>query len=179
LVSDQVQELSRGQTLNPKLFRAAKISNVMSDYILATCSDGQFQHHIVVGIGQERPPQEVDFLQMGLAGKVPQESRRIRWRPTGRQVLSPSQDLLPLGIEAHGEARLKNRTWNCANQRKTRAQPRTRGGHQHIGVDYNSYCRRLSHAFSYGILSVSPMTPNFAVSLRYEIRSGLISDCRA
>ncbi len=52
---------------------------VMSDYMRATRGDGQLQDHIVIGIGQKRPPLEINLLQMRLGGEITQEpcSQRV------------------------------------------------------------------------------------------------------
>ncbi len=44
----------------------------MRHNIVAACGKSQFQHHFIVRVGEKWPPEEMDFLQMSLAGKVAQ-----------------------------------------------------------------------------------------------------------
>jgi hypothetical protein len=53
----------------------------MDYYMAATGGKGEFQHHVVIGVGKEWPPQEMDFLQK-------------RRRAPRRRVFRPRQDLL-------------------------------------------------------------------------------------
>jgi hypothetical protein len=65
----------------------------------ATGRKRQLQHHIVIRVGQERPPEEMDFLKVRLARQIPQETHCIVGREPRRDILRPRQNLLPLSIQ--------------------------------------------------------------------------------
>src|SRR5947208_731630 len=119
----------------------------MRDYMTASCGYGQFQHHVVIGVGQERPPQEMDFLQMGLTGKIADEAQGVLRRAARLQVFRAAQHVLPLRIKSHRKAGLEFRRGNRTHQREARAPSRPRGRYQHVRVQHYSRRASWSHAF--------------------------------
>ena len=55
--------------------------------IAGTSGKSEFQHHVVVGVCEERPPKEIDFLEMSLAGEIAKKESSIFSSEAGRQVL--------------------------------------------------------------------------------------------
>jgi hypothetical protein len=80
--------------------------------VAAAGSKCQFQNEVVVGIRQERAPEEVDFLQVGLAGKEAQESARVFRCAAGREVFRAGQSVPAT---------------RCKDRRKGKAGIRARG----------------------------------------------------
>lgn len=67
----------------------------MRNNIRAACGKRQFEYHVVVSIGKERPPQEMDLLDLGLAGEITKKPERVVFGRAWRQVLCES---IPLAI---------------------------------------------------------------------------------
>jgi hypothetical protein len=84
----------------------------MRNYMLTTSRQRKFQYHVVIGIGQEWPPKEVNLLQMTLAGKITDKPQGIVRRSARRQVFLARQDILPFCIKPDGEARDELRRGN-------------------------------------------------------------------
>jgi hypothetical protein len=63
-----------------------KIPDIVSYYILAAGGKRQFQDHVIIRVGEEGPPQEMDFLQVTLAGEVANEPQSIVCVQSRRQI---------------------------------------------------------------------------------------------
>ena len=126
------------------MLRAVKIFHVVRHNIGASRRKSQFQKHVIVRVCEKWPPKEMDFLQMGLAGKVAQKAAGIFRRVAGRQILGACQHFLPLGIKPHREAKLELRRRNGTDQREARTSPGSGGCHQNTGVDHNFHLAESS-----------------------------------
>ena len=66
---DDGEKIPRRHGLDAELLAAQEMSGVVSDNVAAAGGKRQFENHVVVGVGQERPPQKEDVLEPGLAGE--------------------------------------------------------------------------------------------------------------
>src|SRR5439155_10272913 len=117
----------------------------MCYYMLTTGGQRKLQHHVVIGIGQERPPQKMNLLQMALTDKIAGKGQSVLWRQARRQIFLPRQDLLPFGVKAYGEARLKLRRRDQTHERETCAATGERRRYQDVRVEHNSHRSRIAH----------------------------------
>ena len=56
---------------------------------------------VVVGIGKKWPPQEMNLLQVRLAGKITKKAEGILLSSVGRQVFNPGKNGLPLEVKRY------------------------------------------------------------------------------
>jgi hypothetical protein len=104
----QVQIVAGRNGGDAELLRPVKIIHIVRDNVAAAGGERKFQHHVVIGVGEEWPPQEMDFLKVCLAGEVAQEAQGIVCRLAGRQVLRPrSCSVSPTGFS--GTERISQR----------------------------------------------------------------------
>ncbi|HWE04232.1 MAG TPA: hypothetical protein VG326_17635 [Tepidisphaeraceae bacterium] len=73
----------------------------------ATGGESQFQDHIVNSIRQERPPKEMNLLQVRLAGEIANELNRVFGHKARRKIFRAGENLSPFGVKGDGEAWLK------------------------------------------------------------------------
>lgn len=71
----------------------------MRHNMAATSGKSQFQHQVVIGVDEKRAPQEVDFLQMRLAGEITQKAQNTFHRLARGQILRARQNLPLLDIQ--------------------------------------------------------------------------------
>jgi len=71
----------------------------MRHNMAATGGKRQFQNHIIIGVREEGPPEEVDFLQMSMAGQKTQKAKGVVNTVARRQILRAGKHLLPFGIK--------------------------------------------------------------------------------
>src|SRR5260370_41983385 len=116
----------------------------MRYYMTTSGRKCKFQHHVVIGIGQERAPQEMNFLQMGLAGEVTHEAQSILRCLARREILRAHQDLLPLIIKPPRKAGVELTGRNTTDEGEAPAlagtQPRPPNGRN----PHHSSCTRLA-----------------------------------
>lgn len=111
----------------------------MGDDIAASGCKCQFENHVIIYIGQERPPQEEDVLKMCVRCEEAEEAERACGSLVGRQMFGPGEHILPFRIEADGEANLK--TWRRKRSDERKAGPVARTS----GSDENSSIENYAH----------------------------------
>src|SRR5205085_10638653 len=89
LLPDQVEEVPRRHGLDAESLRAPVVSDVVRDYMPAPRREREFENHVVGRIWQERPPQEVDLLQVRLTCQVAHEAQCVFRGEPRRQVFRP------------------------------------------------------------------------------------------
>ena len=95
--------------LDAELVASTEVLEVMSHDQAAARRQSQFENPIVIRSGEKWSPQEVNVLQVGMAGEIADKSASAFRRLARRQMLSTAEHVLPFGIEAHRKANLETR----------------------------------------------------------------------
>jgi hypothetical protein len=105
--SDAMEKFSRRQGLDPEAARSSEISQVMRDDHAGATGYRQLYQHVVIGIFEQRPPQEMDGHRLPDPREVVQD--RVDVRLVDDQLrLVTEQDLLVLEHQRDREAELES-----------------------------------------------------------------------
>ena len=128
------KELIWGDGLNAVWLGGVEIGEIEGDDIGRTRSQGRLENHVILRIGEKRPPKEVNSLvDAKLANAV--ENRADlgggKANPDGRS----KQNIFVFRDERHGKDGLEMPCIHAKKEFMTGASGRFEGGHDHIGVE--------------------------------------------